>query len=173
MSLLDDVIVSAAAAVDAVEKKAEKVVERSKIRVSSAELKKKISDKFEILGRYVYDTRMTNSTDEEVVRLYASEITELIDELKSLQDALNTSGYRLTCPKCSCVNASDSLYCKKCGASLDFTNSYTSPEKSKNDEAAVKAEPAASVAPEVPTEKENTVVNAKENDSETSTDNNI
>ena len=31
----------------------------------------------------------------------------------------------ITCPKCRCVNSNDSLFCKKCGTSLDFANSYT------------------------------------------------
>lgn len=138
MSLLDDVIVTAAAAVDAVGKKAGEVVDKSKNKVSSAELRKKISDKFETLGRYVYDTHMNHSTDEEVVGRYASEITELIGELKTLQDAINTASSKHICPKCACENSADSLYCRKCGTSLDFTCSYTVPTESKNDEAADK-----------------------------------
>ena len=125
MSLLDDVIVNAASAVSAVSKKANEVVDKSKLRISTAELKKKISDKFETLGRYVYDTNMTDSADTEVVKQYCTEISELIAELKTLQDALESSKEKIVCPKCASENPTDSLYCRRCGSSLDFSNSYT------------------------------------------------
>ncbi len=127
MSLFDDVIVNVAAAVDAVGKKTTEVVDRSKVRVSSVELKNKISARFETLGRYVYDTHAAKNTDPSVVDQYVSEITVLINELKTLQDSLNASNGKTVCPKCSCSNSADSLFCKKCGASLDFTNTYTTP----------------------------------------------
>lgn len=125
MSLLDDVIVNAASAVCAVGKKASEVVDKSKLRISTAELKKKISDKFETLGRYVYDTNVSGTADAEIISKYCEEITVLISELKTLQDALNEANDKVVCPKCDCSNSLDSLYCKKCGSSLDFSNSYT------------------------------------------------
>ena len=125
MSLLDDVIVNAASAVDTVGKVAGGVVDRSRIRVSSAELKKKISAQFETLGRYIYDTNLAGSTDDTVVKEYINSITVLINELKSLQDSLSADTGKISCPKCCCKNAVESLFCKKCGASLDFARSYT------------------------------------------------
>ena len=125
MSLLDDVIVNAAAAFDTMNKMATDVVDRSKVRVSSAELKNKISAQFETLGRYIYDTHESGNTDSTVVSQYVSEITVLINELKTLQDALTTASGKIICPRCCCANSYDSLFCKKCGATLDFTNTYT------------------------------------------------
>ena len=125
MSLLDDVIVNVAAAVDAVGNKATEVVDRSRVRVSSAELKNKISAQFETLGRYVYDTNVTGTTDRSIVNQYVNEITVLINELKTLQDTLTASGDKIICPKCCCSNSNDSIFCKRCGTSLDFTNTYT------------------------------------------------
>lgn len=125
MSLIDDVIVNTAAALDTVGKVANEVVDRSKVRVSSAELKNKISKQFETLGRYVYDTNLSGSTDQNVVNEYVSSISVLINELKSLQDSLTAESGKIICPKCCCKNSVDSLFCKKCGASLDFANSYT------------------------------------------------
>lgn len=125
MSLFDDVIVNVAAAVDEVGKKTTEIVDRSKVRVSSAELKNKISAQFETLGRYVYDTSVAGSTDQAVVDQYIAEITTLINELKALQEALVASSGKIICPKCTCANSSDSLFCKRCGNTLDFTNVYT------------------------------------------------
>lgn len=160
MGLLDDVIVNAASAVNAVSKKAGEVVDKSKLRISTAELKRKISDKFEILGRYVYDTHVTDSADPDIIKQYYAEISELISELKTLQEALNITNERIICPKCSCENSLDSLYCRKCGSSLDFSNSYT-PKQSReaNDSSTIKSE-------FTPESKENT-------DFDTKTDENI
>ena len=114
MSLFDDVIVNVAAAVDEVNKKTSEIVDRSKVRISSAELRNKISAQFETLGRYVYDTTVAGTTDQTVVEQYVTEITTLINELKSLQESLVTSSGKIICPKCNCTNSSDSLFCKRC-----------------------------------------------------------
>nr|MDE7389857.1 zinc ribbon domain-containing protein [Lachnospiraceae bacterium] len=118
-------IVNAAAVVNAVSKKTGEVVDRSKLVISSTELKKKISAKFETLGRYIYDTYAQDAADSEVVSQYISEINELISQLKSVKDMMNASEDKVACPKCSAANTTDSLYCKKCGATLDFSNTYT------------------------------------------------
>ncbi len=126
MSLFDDVIVNAAAAVDSVGKVASEIVDRSKARVSSAELKSKISSQFESLGRYIYDTSAAGKTDQSVIDEYVANITVLIGELKSLQESLTADSGRIICPKCCCKNSVDSIFCKRCGSSLDFAHSYTS-----------------------------------------------
>lgn len=125
MSLFDDVIVNVAAAVDEVNKKTTEFVDRSKVRVASAELRSKINAQFETLGRYVYDTTVAGTTDNEVVGKYVSEITALINELKALQEALLKTSGKIICQKCECANSSDSLFCKRCGNTLDFANLYT------------------------------------------------
>ncbi len=132
MSLFDDVIVNVAAAFDTAGKVAVEVVDRSRARVSAAELRNKISSRFEELGRYVYDSKLSGTTDDEVISEYISGISELLKELKSVKDSLSNDFGTMTCPKCCCKNSVDSLFCKKCGASLDFANSYTVP-KTEND----------------------------------------
>jgi len=147
MSLFDDVIVNVAAAVDEVNKKTTEFVDRSKVRVASAELRSKISAQFEILGRYVYDTSVAGTTDQAVVDQYVSEITVLINELKSLQETLSKTTGKIICQKCECANSSDSLFCKRCGNTLDFANLYTEKQDvpqpdnvdCSNEEAEVKA----------------------------------
>lgn len=128
MSLIDDVIVNTAAAVEGLGSAASVIVERSRVRISSAELKRKISSQFENLGRYVYDTSTVGTTDSTVVEGYVANINVLIAELKSLQDTINSDTGRIVCPKCCTKNTTDSLFCKRCGASLDFANSYTTSE---------------------------------------------
>lgn len=125
MNFFDDLIVNTAAAVDAMSKRATEIVDKSRVRVSSAELKKRISAQFETLGRYVYDTTVAGTTDQEVVNQYTKEISDLINELKALQDSLVASSGKVICTKCNSDNPSDSLFCRRCGSSLDYTNMYT------------------------------------------------
>ncbi len=132
MSLLDDIMVNAACAVNSAAKSAGKVIDKSKLRLSITEVKKKISGKFETLGRYVYDTHVSENTDPEIINQYYAEISELISQLKTLQDTLGDISDKTICPKCGCSNSSDSLYCKLCGTSLDFSNTYT-PKNGNND----------------------------------------
>lgn len=152
MSLIDDVIVNAAAAVDTFGRVAGEVVDRSKARVSSAELKSKINNQFETLGRYVYDTTVSGTTDREVVKEYVNSISVLIGELKSLQDTLTADLGRIICPKCCTKNSVDSLFCKKCGATLDFAHAYTAP-KAEDVGVTLGKEPEAA-APETPADGE-------------------
>ncbi len=134
MSFIDDVFVNAAAAVDAVGKAATEVFDKSKVFISTTELRNKISASFETLGRYVYNTNETNTTDPAVVEQYVNEISELITELKNLQDSIAAASGKKVCPVCDASNSSDSLYCKKCGTSLDFNNTYTVNKKSEKAE---------------------------------------
>ena len=57
MSMLDDMIVNAKSAADAVGKTATKLVDISKLRISAADLNAEIDRKFESLGRAVYEAR--------------------------------------------------------------------------------------------------------------------
>lgn len=127
MSLIDDVIVNAAAAVESMSKMATEVVDKSRARVSSVELRKKISTQFETLGRYVYDTTTTNTTDQEVVKSYVNEISDLISQLKVLQDTLNEACEKSVCTRCGAANTADSLFCKFCGSPLENSTPYTVP----------------------------------------------
>ncbi len=57
MSVLDDMIVNAKSAADAVGKTASKLVDISKLRISAADLNAEINKKYEALGRAVYEAR--------------------------------------------------------------------------------------------------------------------
>ncbi len=125
MSLLDDVIINSTAVISAVGKKTSEVVEKSKKRISTAELKEEIAEQFESLGRYVYDTHKSGLTDNEVVTNYIDEISELIVQLKELQESLDNSKKKILCPACFTENTADSVYCKHCGSSLDTEDGGT------------------------------------------------
>lgn len=55
MGILDDVVINAKTAAEAVGKKAGQIVDVSKLRFNVAELNAEISKRYEALGEYVYE----------------------------------------------------------------------------------------------------------------------
>ncbi len=119
MSVLDDVIVNAKSAADAVGKTASKLVDISKLRISAAELNAEIGKQYEKLGSAVYEARKGGSDFEQT----AAEITAAIDDLKEQLDAVNAQLFsardKTVCSNCGQENSSSAVYCDNCGHKLD------------------------------------------------------
>lgn len=119
MGILEDVVINAKSAANAVGKGATKLYDLSKLKISSADLNGDINKHFEALGRIVYDGKQTGEDNSALIadsikiieELYASlaAINQQIDELKNL----------VKCPKCGFENALGSSYCNCCGAKIE------------------------------------------------------
>lgn len=118
MGILDDVVVNAKSAVGAVGKKAEKVVDVSKLRFAVADVKKEISDKMESLGFYVYEAVKDDDFTVESIAEKREEIDNLYLQLKNLEEQLALAKNKLRCPACSFDNSKEAVYCMKCGTKL-------------------------------------------------------
>ena len=82
MGILDDVVINAKSAAEAVGKKAGQIVDVSKLRINVAELNAEISKRYEALGEYVYETcREQLAEDAEAVGKMA-ELDELEREAR-------------------------------------------------------------------------------------------
>ena len=79
MGLLEDVVVNAKEAVNAVGKKAGQMVDISKLRLNAADLNNEISKRFEALGRVIYDSKKTENDSADLV----NECITAIDELSN------------------------------------------------------------------------------------------
>ena len=80
MGILDDVVINAKTAAEAVGKKAGQIVDVSKLRFNVAELNAEISKRYEALGEYVYENcREALAEDAESVGKMA-EIDELVNQ---------------------------------------------------------------------------------------------
>lgn len=71
MGILDDVVINAKSAAEAVGKKAGQIVDVSKLRINVAELNAEISKRYEALGEYVY-RRPAGSSWQRMPRLWAN-----------------------------------------------------------------------------------------------------
>ena len=100
MGILDDVVINAKTAAEAVGKKAGQIVDVSKLRFNVAELNAEISKRYEALGEYVYENcREALAEDAESVGKMA-EIDELVNQRNILTKELVDKQNKVVCPSC-------------------------------------------------------------------------
>lgn len=118
MGILDDVVINAKSAAEAVGKKAGQLVDASKLRINAAELNSEISKRYEALGEYVYETcREKLAGDAEIVGKLA-EIDELKAQHAAVTKELVDKQNKIVCPTCGKQSPIAAQYCSNCGAKL-------------------------------------------------------
>ena len=93
MGVFEEVVINAKTAAATVGKKAERLVDISKLRLNSAEIESEITKKYEALGRFVYD---------------------------SINEKINMLRKKVPCPVCGCQNDENALFCSHCGVKLKY-----------------------------------------------------
>ena len=118
MGILDDVVINAKTAAEAVGKKAGQIVDVSKLRINAAELNAEISKRYEALGEYVYEScRERLAEDAEAVGKMA-EIDELGNQRNTVTNELVDNQNKVVCPVCGKQSPITAQYCSNCGAKL-------------------------------------------------------
>ncbi len=118
MGILDDVVINAKSAAEAVGKKAGQIVDASKLRINLAETSAEISKRYEALGEYVYETcREKLSEDAEAVGKMA-ELDELKAQHAAINKELNDKQNKATCPNCGKQSPTTAQFCSNCGTKL-------------------------------------------------------
>ncbi len=118
MGLLDDVIVNAKSAADAVGKRATQFVDVSKLRISAADLNNEISKRFESLGRAAYEAKKTDNDASDLTAESVKAIDELYEQLDAVNAQLAAAREKMICKNCGQENAQDAVYCSRCGRKL-------------------------------------------------------
>ena len=118
MGLLEDVVLNAKTAVNAVSKKAGKIVDVSKLRQNAANLNNEISKRFEALGRVAYDAKKNGSDASTLVEECVLSIDSLYEQLDAVNAQLAATRSQIVCRKCGEENPANAVYCCKCGQRL-------------------------------------------------------
>lgn len=129
MGILEDAIYNAKTAAGFVGKKAEKFVDISKLTISAAELSSEISKKCEILGRVVYESKITNKSYDKAIQELVEKISDLKGQLDSVNELIAETKNRTKCPKCSTVNSKEAIFCGKCGERLRDSDDIPQPDE--------------------------------------------
>ncbi len=118
MSIFEDVLLNARSAVDAVGKKAGKVIDVSKLKLAAADLKSEITHKYQILGRVVFEESATNKDYSKNKAELIGKIEELRSELDSVNELIAKASNKKKCASCGTYNPKNSQFCSKCGEKL-------------------------------------------------------
>lgn len=129
MSVFDDFFTNAKSAVNAVGKKAEKVIDVSKLKYAESGLQSEINKKYQALGSFVYDSYLSGEMDKEALDKKIDELKELNESLESTRELINAQRNKVTCKACGGVVSADLRYCGKCGAKL-YSNDPAAPDAS-------------------------------------------
>lgn len=136
MGLLEDVVLNAKTAVNAVSKKAGKIVDVSKLRLNAANLNNEISKRFEALGRVAYDAKKNGSDASTLVEECVLSIDSLYEQLDAVNAQLAATRSQVVCHKCGEENPANAVYCCKCGQRLwdDIPAAETSAQSTASEE---------------------------------------
>ena len=118
MGILDDVVINAKSAAEAVGKKASQFMDASKLRISAAELSAGISKQYEALGQLVFEAYRDKLAGEEELSVILSEIDELQAQHAAVTKELNDKQNKVVCPTCGKRSPNTVQYCSNCGTKL-------------------------------------------------------
>ena len=111
MSIFDDFFFNAKSAVNAVGKKAEKVIDVSKLKYAEAGLQSEINKKYQELGRFVYDSYLSGEMDKDALSGKIDELQELNENLEATRELINAQKNKVKCKSCGGVVSADLQYC--------------------------------------------------------------
>ncbi|WP_369297004.1 zinc-ribbon domain-containing protein [uncultured Neglectibacter sp.] len=118
MGILDDVVINAKSAAEAVGKRAGQFVDASKLRINVAELNAEISKRYEALGEYVYESCRAKLADDAEAVGKIAEIDELKNQHAAVNKELNDKQNKVVCPNCGKRSPNTVQFCSNCGTKL-------------------------------------------------------
>lgn len=114
---LDNLITDAKKAFDAVSAKTGEVIDLSRSQIEKSQIKVKIKEKYQELGKVCYDAAEFGSEDTTALQLIIADIKALKSELYAIDNALKSSK-QVFCGNCGAKNDSGYGYCSRCGKKL-------------------------------------------------------
>ena len=118
MSIIDDVVVNAKSVADVVGKKAGKIIDVSKLKLTASEISSELSKKYEALGRFVYELDKNDEFELDKLNNNLWEIKELEHQLEAVKNSIAAQSNKAVCPDCGCENVKTAFFCNNCGKAL-------------------------------------------------------
>ena len=123
MGIFEDILLNARAAVDCVGRKAGNVIDISKLKLAAADLRSELVQKYQILGRIVYEEQTSEKNYDKTKQELIEKIKELKIHLESVNDLIESTKHRIKCSSCGSYNAKGAVFCSKCGEKLETEES--------------------------------------------------
>ena len=119
MSIMEDVLLNAKTVVDSVSKKAGKVIDISKLRLAALDIKSELSNKYRMLGRICYESKVSDKNYDKNIQKLVETITELNGQLAKINDMIAKAENKSKCSECGTYNNYGAVFCTRCGTRLE------------------------------------------------------
>ena len=96
-------------------KKAEQLIEISKVKIQITQINGSIAKTYEKLGSGVYNMKKADYMDESLITSLVSQIDDLIAEREAAKAKLAELKEMVICPECGARNPKNVPYCSYCG----------------------------------------------------------
>lgn len=118
MAILEEALIKVKSAVDVAGEKTGEWVEISKLKIAAAKQSSEIADRFEALGKMVYNASKAGGLDHEVIQKKVDEIDALYEKLGEINERIYELRNVVQCPTCKAVSPKEAIFCSKCGTKL-------------------------------------------------------
>ncbi len=133
MGFFEDMFMKVKGLAENFSNKAEKLVDTSKFRIELAEEKSNLKNKYEDVGKLVYNSMKSGVLNEECLKPKVFAIDKIICKIEKLEKKIALLKNKVICKLCGCENPSDGLYCSKCGHALCIKSTCENLSSSKKD----------------------------------------
>lgn len=118
MSTFDNVVDMAKDLAGTAGKKAEKVVELSKLKLRVSQINSEVKKAYEKLGSGVYHMKKTGYEDEGLIDSVVEEIDTLAAERTRVEEKIAKLKEQVVCETCGAKNKKEAVYCIMCGSRI-------------------------------------------------------
>ncbi|BCI60191.1 zinc ribbon domain-containing protein [Solibaculum mannosilyticum] len=118
MAIFEDAFIKVKSAVDVAGEKTGEWVEISKLKIAAARQSSEIADRFEALGKMVYNASKAGGVDHELIQKKVEEIDEMYEKLGEINERIYELRNVVQCPTCKAVSPKEAIFCSKCGTKL-------------------------------------------------------
>ena len=125
MSIIDDVVINTKSTLTKVTKKAEQMIENTKLKKTENDIQNEIEKDLYELGLFVYESTIKGDMDKAKLKLKISKLNELYKEADSTRTIIAENKNKKACGTCGVFNDKEAVFCNKCGSKLaDFTSDF-------------------------------------------------
>ncbi len=125
MSLFDDVMINAKSTVTKVSKKAEQLMENTKLKRTESDINNEIEEKLTDLGLFVYESTTRGDMNKAELKTKIATLNELYKESEITRAMIAECKNKRACGICGSFNDKEAVFCNKCGTKLtDFTSEF-------------------------------------------------
>lgn len=118
MGFIEETLNKTKEVLDDAGKKTGEIINVQKMRLDASSLSTRINKAYELLGRYYYNSKVNDQTDEAAIDLTIDDIKEKQVQLAEMRAEIDKARGKKLCEACGMANHASAIYCNNCGKKL-------------------------------------------------------